>query len=68
MAAQTAGAVIPTRPYGFAADLAHDVALAAQVLVAEAEEVVDDESLVAVPECVKVNVVAVVVEKEQRQP
>ena len=40
---QAAGAVVPAGANGFAANLRHDVALAAQVLVAEAEEVVDDE-------------------------
>jgi len=61
---QTACAVIPTRPDWFATDFAHDVALATQILITETEEIVDDKSLIAVPECVKVNVVAVVVEKE----
>ena len=67
-AGQAAGAVEPAGADGLAADLAHDVALAAQVLVAQGEEVVDDERLVAVAERVKVHVVAVVVEEEQRQP
>lgn len=43
-------------PDGLAPDLAHDAPLAAQVLVAEAQEGVDHECLVAVPDCVEVDV------------
>ena len=41
---------------GLAADLGHDVALAAQVLVAETQEVVDDEGFIAVADSVEVDV------------
>lgn len=52
----------------FATDLTHDVALSAKVLVAQTQEVVDDESLVAIPEGVKVDIVAVFVEEQQGEP
>lgn len=65
---QAIGAVQATRPYGLAPDLGHDVALAAQVLVAERQKVVNDESLVAVAYREEVDIVALVVEKEQRYP
>ncbi len=48
-----------------ASDLGHDIALAAQVFVAETEEAVDDKSLEAVAYAVEVDVVVVVLEEEQ---
>lgn len=68
LAGQAAGARHARGADGLAADLGHDVALAAQVLVAEGQEVVDDERLVAVAHREEVHVYALRVEEEQRDP
>jgi hypothetical protein len=50
-------------PDRFTTDLTHDVTFTTQVLVAEAEEVIDDKSLIAITECVKIDIVAVIVKE-----
>lgn len=55
-------------PDGFASNFAHNVALAAEILVAEAQKVVDDECLVTIAECIEINIVAVFVEEKQWKP
>lgn len=52
-------------PDWFASDFTHDVAFTSEIFIAKREEIVDDKSLVAVSERVKVDVVAIVVEKEE---
>ncbi len=51
-------------PDRFTTDLTHDVSFTTQVLITEAEEVIDDKSLITITECVEIDIVAVVV-KEQ---
>ena len=68
MAGQAAGTVHAAGLDGLAPDLRHDVAFAAQVLVAEGQEVVDDKGFVAVPDGVEVDIVVVLVEEQETQP
>lgn len=65
---ETASAVHAAGLDGFAPDLRHDGALSSQILVAQAQEVVDHKSLIAVPDRVEVDVVLVVREEEQAEP
>ena len=51
-----------------ASDLRHDVTFTTEILVAETQEVVDDEGLVAVPHRVEVDIVVVVGEEEEGEP
>ena len=55
-------------PDGLSSNLAHDIAFSPEIFVAEAQKVVNDESLVTVTECIEIHVVAVFVEKEKRKP
>lgn len=68
LARQAPRAVQAARSDGFASYLGHDVALAAQILVAQREKVVDDKGLVAVAHREEVHIVALVVEEEQGDP
>ena len=65
---QTAGAVEIAALDWSASDLRHDVTLTSEVFITQAEEVVDDKSLITVPDSVEVDIVALVVEEEERQP
>ena len=49
-------------------DLQQDVALAPEIFVTETQEVVNNESLVAVSHCVEVDIVVVVAEEKQGEP
>lgn len=53
---------------GFASDLRHDVTLSSKILVAETQEVVDDERFVTISESVEVDVEIVVAEEEETDP
>jgi hypothetical protein len=55
-------------PDWFPSNFAHDVAFSTEVFVTETQEVVDDESLVTISERVKIDIVTVFVEEEERKP
>ena len=52
----------------FATNFRHDVPLATQIFVAKTQKVVDDEGLVAVPDCIEVNIVVVISEEKKAEP
>ena len=53
---------------GLPPDLRHDVALAPEILVAETQEVVDDERLVTVADRIEVDVEVVMAEEQEADP
>jgi len=65
LSGETEGSGHPARLDRFSSDLRHDVALPTKVLITQAEKVVDDEALIAVPDSVEVDIVVVVAEEEE---
>ena len=55
-------------PDGLSSYFTHYVAFTSKIFITERQEVVDDKSLIAVTEGVKIDVIAIVVEKEEREP
>ena len=53
---------------GLPPDLGHDVTLSPEILVAETQEVVDDERLVTVTDRIEVDVEVVMAEEQQANP